>query len=138
MSKQVNTRVPDELYGRLESMAETLGLTVSALVRVAVVEYLNNHERGLSMREMLVAWVVNGMDVRYVPARPGQEPGMNDKGAVVRITGIPEGVTQNEVIKAFANTITWIPDGPFEIPWDMLGLKDDGTPKWVTAEKLRK
>jgi len=45
MSKQVNTRVPDELYRRLESMAETMGLTVSALLRVAAVEYLDNHGR---------------------------------------------------------------------------------------------
>lgn len=45
MSKQVNTRVPDELYRRLKAMAKAMGLTVSALLRVAAVEYLDNHER---------------------------------------------------------------------------------------------
>ena len=45
MSKQVNTRVPDELYRRLKAMAKAMGLTVSALLRVAAVEYLNNHGR---------------------------------------------------------------------------------------------
>jgi len=45
VSKQVNTRVPEELYRRLKAMAKAMGLTVSALLRVAAVEYLDNHER---------------------------------------------------------------------------------------------
>lgn len=131
MSKQVNTRVPDELYRRLESMAEAAGLTVSALLRVAAIEYLDNHERSLNMRNMLVGWSVNGMTVRVGPARPGQTEGATNNGAVVKIVDIPDGVTPSEVIKAVEVTSMYLPHGPFEVPWDMLG---EG--KVVTAKLL--
>lgn len=133
MSKQVNTRVPDELYRRLESMAEATGITVSALLRVAAIEYLDNHERSLNMRNMLVRWSVNGMAVSVGPARPGQTEGATNNGAVVKIVDIPDGVAPSEVVKAVEVTAMYLPRGPFEVPWSMLG---EG--RIVTEERLRK
>lgn len=46
MSRQVNSRIPNDLYARLEALAEKVGLSVSALLRVAALEYLERHEKG--------------------------------------------------------------------------------------------
>ena len=137
MSKQVNTRVPEELYCRLKAMAKAMGLTVSALLRVAAVEYLDNHERSPNMRNMLVGWTVNGMSATVSLARPGQEPGNTANGVVLRITDIPDGITASEVVKAVEQTAIYLPRGPFEVPWDMLVLNKDGSAKIVTAGRLR-
>ena len=133
MSKQVNTLFSEVQVARLEAYADRVGLTISALVRLAATEYLDAHERSTGMRDMLVGWTVNGMNVMVGSVRPGQEPGNNLAGTVVRVTGIPDDVTSSEVVKAVEATCMWLPHGPFDIPWEMLG---EG--KVVTATRLSK
>ena len=43
MSVQVNIRLPNELTERLDAIAKALGLTRSALIRIAVLEYVTSH-----------------------------------------------------------------------------------------------
>lgn len=134
MARQVNAQFSEESFARLQAQAERMGLTVSALARVAVTEYLDEHERGTNMSAMLVGWTVNGMSAPVGPAKPGQVPGDTANGTVLRITSIPDGITAQEVVKAVEVTIIHLSKGgPFDIPWEMLG---EG--KIVTADRLAK
>ena len=43
MNRSIN--IPDELYARLKAMAEKKGVTVSAVIKMACVEYLDREEK---------------------------------------------------------------------------------------------
>ncbi len=89
------------------------------------------------MRDVLVNSTVSGTESIISLSRPGQKPGPRLNGATLKITGVPSRVKDNEVLEAVrVSAIWWFPDGPFEIPWDLLGFNEDGSISLITAKKV--
>lgn len=77
MSKQIAVRIPDELYQRLQILAEQTGRTATFYVREAVIEYLDDLE-DIYLAEKILEKLRRGEDSTYSLEEVERELGLAD------------------------------------------------------------
>lgn len=77
MSKQIAVRIPDELYQRLQILAEQTGRTATFYVREAVIEYLDDLE-DIYLAENILEKIRRGEDRTYSLEEVERELGLAD------------------------------------------------------------
>jgi RHH-type rel operon transcriptional repressor/antitoxin RelB len=77
MSKQIAVRIPDELYQRLQTLAEQTGRTATFYVREAVMKYLDDLE-DIYLAENILEKLRRGEDRIYSLEEVERELGLAD------------------------------------------------------------
>ena len=77
MSKQIAVRIPEELYQRLQSLAEQTGRTATFYVREALLEYLDDLE-DIYLAERVVEKLRRGEEQTYTLEEVERHLGLAD------------------------------------------------------------